>query len=837
MGERLIEHYSVQRELGTGSAGVVYQAFDEKLRRTVVLKMLHSATAPAAVGGASQHAPSEALLREARIASSIDHPNVCAIYEVGESTEGPFIVMQYVSGQTLQHLIQNQGALDVFFALSVGIQVAEGLQAAHALGILHRDLKPANVMVAASGLAKILDFGLASRRKVVGGQLQAEADPAAGPFASAAHLGTAAYMAPELFVTLRATEQTDIFALGIILYEMVTGRHPFWVQGLDQVQLEQAIQFREPFAVTSLRASLAPSLEGVIKKALAKNPSQRFDSARAMREALRNVLRSLRVDAGDETGDEEEDAPLTLPPTERAEPSERRNSFFSAVSARLFRPGQRPLPANTLVVAPLRGLDASKKGQRWGRALADAFTARLSAMNGLVVKASVALSAERAADKDLFASVRRIGCAHVVLGSYAEVGAGVSLSWQVVAIESQQVRLGGTLFIDSIDLADVEEQGAEALFTALASERFWRLGSVAEWQDSFLAAPSEDYLDARGLLTKFAVRGTQRPDLEDATRMLEALSHSEPNSALVHSALGIAHYYSVRLGFGGRRELERGQLALEQALELDPQLVEAQVYLTYTLLWRGKKHEARSGVQQLLNHAPRNADAHALAGLILRLDGLYDESLAAFSRAMALNPADAATLFNHRSRVYQYLGRFDLARLEVQRGMRLMPDHVLLRTTHAFLDFSTGQQLEAERQLKALLEVDPCLRLASMILATCLVVQGRADEANAYLTPELFAVAEADCEMAYRMATYYARLHDGDGALKWLRRAIYLGNENYPWFASNQAWDALRRNREFQEILADLKVAHRNNQAEWRRLFSRGKPPRAARPQPGPAKT
>jgi serine/threonine-protein kinase len=234
MKRREIKQYEFVRKIGAGGSGVVYLANDTLLQRPVVLKLLKRGNLTIEQMRATQ-------LREARLASAIDHPNVCAIYDVGEAKEEngageeAYIVMQFIPGKSLDKLIA-EGPASLQLVLSAGIQTTDGLSAAHNLGIFHRDLKPANVMLTDGGLIKILDFGLARRLRPD----QAEFDPG-GPASKrrltspqsvpgptyTARGGTIAYMAPEQFVTGQSSVQSDIFALGLILYELATGRHPF----------------------------------------------------------------------------------------------------------------------------------------------------------------------------------------------------------------------------------------------------------------------------------------------------------------------------------------------------------------------------------------------------------------------------------------------------------------------------------------------------------------------------------------------------------------------------------------------------------------------------------
>src|ERR1700690_2536461 len=292
MKRRLIEHYEVVRKLGAGGSGVVYLANDTLLMRPVVLKILKRGTL-------SLEQMRSTVLREARLASAIEHPNVCAIYEVGESEDEAYIVMQYVPGQSLDKIIAN-GAASLQLVLSAGIQIADGLSAAHQLGIFHRDLKPANVMLTDGGLIKILDFGLARRLNLD----EADFDPSApgrrkppSPEATyTARGGTIAYMAPEQFVTGRSSVQSDVFALGLILYELVSGRHPFHRPDAAEFQTIRALQFADPPNLREIVPEIPVELESVILRCLEKQPSARFSTAADVREGLRTVMKALQMD-------------------------------------------------------------------------------------------------------------------------------------------------------------------------------------------------------------------------------------------------------------------------------------------------------------------------------------------------------------------------------------------------------------------------------------------------------------------------------------------------------------------------------------------------------------
>jgi serine/threonine-protein kinase len=259
--------------------------------------------------------------------------------------------------------------------------------------------------------------------------------------------------------------------------------------------------------------------------------------------------------------------------------------------------------------------------------------------------------------------------------------------------------------------------------------------------------------------------------------------------------------------------------AFETALKIDPAATEPNLYRIYMLLSRGEKESARHGIANLLSTAGNDQNVHMVAGIALRGDGMYEEALSEFKRALNLNPANAAILYNHRARVYHYQNQLELAGDELEKGLALEPRHPLLRTSAGYQQMRLGNLGDAIDILEGVIRDDEWLRIAVPTLAICYVLAGERSQASALLKDDSLAAAEADSEMAYRLATYFAVEGDATEALHWLRRAIYLGNENYPWFQKNPAWNNLRTNSDFERILEDLKKSWRRNQKTWRRLL------------------
>ncbi len=827
MKRRVIEQYEFVRKIGAGGSGVVYLANDTLLQRPVVLKLLKR-------GALTAEQMRRTQLREARLASAIDHPNVCAIYEVGEAPSESgnqpeaFIVMQYIPGKSLDKLIA-EGPASLQLVLSGGIQISDGLAAAHSLGIFHRDLKPANVMLTDGGLIKILDFGLARRLTPD----DADFDPS-GPNKTrtaseggtyTARGGTIAYMAPEQFVTGQSSVQSDIFALGVILYELATGRHPFHRPDAPDFQSIRAIQFADPPKLHDIVPDLPVELESVILRCLEKQPSSRFSSAADVRESLKTVMRAMQLDSVILPGDS-----MAIHPSQGRLPldgqeEEKRSTGILSMLAERFREPAATAGGNqnTIVVLPFVNFGPPNIAPLYGYALADALAARLARMPTLVVRPSSSLMTIPAHQLDPLSTGRKLLVQFVLAGNFLRSEQGFDLNWQLLDVPSQSVRTGGSINVASFDLISVQTEICNEVFSTLqgfGDLHFTNDSRSSSRQPSLTEDVSEEYLQARAVLSSFMSRTGSRDDLNRARQLFESIVKQDENFSPGWSGLGITHLQYARHGLGGQMHVLEARRAFDKALSLDPGSAEANLYRVYMLLSRGEKESARHGIEHLLQTAGNDWNVHLVAGITLRTDGMYEEALDQFNTTLRLNPSNAAVIYNHRARVYHYQNQLELASDEIQKGLTLEPRQPLLRISLGYQQMRTGDLARAVETLESAIREDASLRIVFPTIALCYVQLGDRAKAASFIVDETLSAAEADSEMAYRLATYFAVEGDESEALHWLRRAIYLGNENYPWFSINPAWKRLGGHSDFERILEDLKKSYRRNQKNWKRLLA-----------------
>ena len=544
-------------------------------------------------------------------------------------------------------------------------------------------------------------------------------------------------------------------------------------------------------------------------------------------------MKAMQLDAVGMPGDAASQVPTQGRLELDSPEEEKRTAGILSMLAERFRESGATATSkqNSIVVLPFINFGAatgngdSAPSPLYGYALADAIAARLARMSSLVVRPSSSLMSIPAPQLDPLAIGKKLLVRFVLAGNFMRSAAGFDLNWQLLDIPTQSVRAGGSISVPSFDLISVQ--------TEICNEVFSTLQGVGDLQNAAVSSEgprdsstsltddlSEEYLQARAVLSSFMSRTGSLDDLNRARGLFEDVIKQNASYAAAWSGLGITHLQYARHGLGGQMHVLEARRSFDKALELDSGSVEANLYRVYMLLSRGEKESARHGIEHLLQSAANDWNVHLVAGLTLRIDGLYEEALDQFNTSLRLNPANAAIIYNHRARVYQYQNQLELAADEIQKGLTLEPRQPLLRISLGYQQMRQGDLKKAVETLERVISDEASLRIVFPTIALCYVQLGDRKKAASFILEETLAAAEADGEMAYRLATYFAVDGDESEALHWLRRAIYLGNENYPWFSKNPAWRNLVGHSDFERILEDLKKSYRRNQKNWKRLLA-----------------
>ena len=688
--------YEILGPLGAGGMGVVYRARDTRLDRTVALKFL-----PPELTRDPQ--AKERFLREARVAASLDHPNVCTIYEVGEAPDvdaAVFIAMAHYGGETLKQRI-GRGPLDMPDALDIAIQTARGLGKAHAAGIVHRDVKPANLIVTEDGLVKILDFGVA--------KLANEA----GLTQTGTTLGTVAYMSPEQAAGGEVDGRSDLWALGVVLYEMLAGRTPFAGEG-PQAVIHNLLN-TEPLPLATARSDLAPAVDSLVRRALSKDPRQRHQQAAALANELQTIRRELQTAA-----------------------------FGTAAAAS----GATP----SIAVLPFANMSSDPEQEYFCDGLAEELIDALARLEGLKVVARTSTFQFKGQAQDIRRIGEQLGVETVLEGSVRKAGHRLRITAQLINV-SDGYHLWSERYDRTMDdVFAVQEEIAQAIVERL------KVKLVGE-SDAPLVTVSTTNLEAYDLLLegrhhmmRFTARGFDR-----AMECYERALAIEPRYAPAHAGVSFVHSSRSAFGLSSPHDAQpKAREAAERALAADPGCAEAvselaEVRSGYDWDWVGAEREYR----RALELGPGSAIVHIEFGFFLAKEGRMDEGLTESTRGCELDPLSpmgnamlALSLL--------YAGRVDEAVAQARKTLDLESHNVLGLWSLAMALLAADRADDAVSALEDGRESIAGDRFAEGLLGQGYARVGRVDEARAILTGW-----KQQRQIGYRSALGPAWIHVG----------------------------------------------------------------------------
>jgi serine/threonine-protein kinase len=806
-------NYKILEKLGVGGQGTVYKATDGKLGRTVVVKVLPPELT-------AKEANLKRFEREARLASSLDHPNICTIFDLDEAEGNHFIAMQYVEGRNVRQLV-NGHPLELKSALLIGIQVADALAAAHARGIIHRDIKSGNVMVTPSGQAKILDFGLAKLLEDEEDEKRArihrtDLTEIGVPY------GTATYAAPEQARGDRVDKRADIFSTGVLLYEMLTGTWPF--RGKTTIDVRHAVMHDAPRPVSELRKEPIPTrLQEILDRCMAKEPRDRYQKMEEVRDDLRRVLQE--VSTADATG--QPYASVVPEPARHlsgASPVSRAMRWLKgrgradSTSAPGMSTPTRPTihetpfttitdqEKKTLAILCFRNLGNDPASTFYEFSLADAVITELARVRSLVVRPSSVIAKYQGSNQDPKEIGQELRVSAVLTAGFMHAGERFRVTAQLLDVGSGDILWSDRIDTSAADIIAVQDTIAQRIVEGLRLEL-----SPAE-QDGMAkpstqnAAAYEQYLRGRDLFARFIFRTIAPEDCDAAIEHFQRAIELDPNFALAHDGMGAAYVNRVFKGFGGAEDYERAEVSFKKALALDPKLIEARMLMVFVHLWRGQKQKAREEVAQARRENPDEPVVHFVKATLHRLDGEYGRALRSYEKLMRLDPAAHVVASFNRALVYMYMGKFEEMSRELDHAGD--PDNPLVQTFRALALYYTGHTDAAAESQQKVVDSHKNMHGIRPFLAMFLSAQGKHEEARAQLNESVIRNAEVDPDIAYSVASVYALEAMPDKAFEWLERAIALGNANQPCFENDPNWSTLRSDPRFQSLMAKVRASH-----------------------------
>ncbi|MEJ2720138.1 MAG: protein kinase [bacterium] len=629
---RTISHYKILEKLGEGGMGVVYKAEDTKLKRTVALKFL-------SFQDVGTEEDKTRFVHEAQAAAALNHPNICTVHEIDEYEHRSFIAMECIEGQNLKAKIKS-GPLQIDEAVRIAAEIAEGLQEAHSKGIIHRDIKPANIMLAASGRVKVMDFGLARSS----GRTQLTR--------SGTTIGTVAYMSPEQAKGERVDHRTDIWSLGVVLFEMLAAELPF------KADYEQATIYRivneDPPLITSLHSDVPRELERIIEKTLKKDAKERYQSAENLNADLRSILNAARS-----------------------------SSTKGVVTAKQETP--------SIAVLPFRDMSSQKDQEYFCEGIAEELINGLVKLKGLRVAARTSAFQFKGRDIDIQKIGERLKVKTVLEGSLRKAGDRLRITAQLINVEDGFHIWSEKYDRELDDIFAVQDEISLAIVDKLKVRLLGEERSALVKRHTVDQEAHNLYLKGRYFWNR-RLEGGMKKAMEHFQQAIE----KDPDYALAH--VGIADVYNVAGFFGFLSPAEafpRAKAAAEKALAVDTTMGEAHASLAWVATcydWDWPSAEKLYARAIELN--PQYATAHEWYAIYLWAMGRFDEAIAEAEMARELDPL--SLIINTIVGIaYYFARRYEESIANHKKALEMDPNFLLANTYITMPYVDKGQYDEA----------------------------------------------------------------------------------------------------------------------------------------------
>ena len=769
---KTISHYRILDKLGEGGMGVVFKAQDTKLDRFVALKFL-----PQRLSQAKEE--KKRFIHEAKAASALDHSNICTIHEIDETKDGQmFIVMTCYDGESLKDKIEH-GTLTIDETLEIAIQIAEGLSKAHSKKIVHRDIKPGNILITKDDQVKIVDFGLA---KLLGQNLTKRGTTK----------GTVKYMSPEQAQGLEVDDRTDVWALGVVLYEMLTGRLPFKGE-LDSVVIYSIVN-EKPEAMTGLRSSVPIELERIIEKALAKNPKERYKH-------VDKLLEDLKICKSSQSG--------TSPKLLRT--SIKKRFLYTGITLLLVASiivgsffvndsGSSSSESSSFVIQKLAVLPFSNIGDDphsnfLGFALTNQVIGALSYFQNILVRSSSVVRPYENQTLDAQTAGQELKVDFILMGYYLKEANNVRLNLELIAVNSNEILWREAVEVkyeNTFMLQDIVSQkvidGLKVQFSADEMKR--RRADIPQ----------------NPLAYEYYLRSISYPSTTEGNKLaLTMVKKSillDSTYAPAYVELGSRHW---RLGLQvleGAAGYEKAEQSFMKALSLNAEELHGLAWLAWIYTTYGKIGQGVQMLRKALQINPNNAGLHFTLSTAYSYAGMLNESVQELEKALALDPGQPG--FFDGGHAYFFIGDIEKA-IET---FRLAPKNIFAMGNLAYFLWRSGQRKEALELYNRILNMEEEETFWT-IDAEFNIAYLQGDRERALQEVQKHEQANLPIGIAwFYIAEYYALLEDKMGCVRALEKAIELDFFSYPFMIKEPLFHPFRDDPEFQSVLAKAKTKH-----------------------------
>jgi len=782
-GSTFAGRYQIIEELGIGGMGKVYKVFDKEVKTKVALKFIKPEVS-------ADKKTIERFRNEIKVAREISHKNVCRMYDLNKEKGNYFITMEYISGQDLRGLIRQSGQLAIGTAINIAKKICEGLAEAHKLGVIHRDLKPSNIMIDKEGNVRIMDFGIA--RSV----------EAKGVTEKGIIIGTPDYISPEQVEGEEADQQSDIYSLGVILYEMVTGRVPF--EGKTAVRIIMKHKDEMPPDPKKFNPQISEDLRNVIMRCMEKDRERRYQGASALCSKLTKIEKGISI------------TERNLPKRKPFAVGKGLKKFF--IPALVFillviigliiwqlLPKGKVIPISSekpsIAVLPFKDLSPHKDQEYFCDGMADTLIHVLTNIEDLRVVARTSAFSFKGKEQDIREIGRTLNAETVLEGSVQKAGNKLRITTQLIKVEDGYHLWSEQYNRDMDDVFSIQDEISLMIADKLKIK-------LASKEKTLLVKRYTDNLEAYNLYLKgrFFLSKSTLVSLRESIKYFQQAIEKDPTYALAYAGIADCYILLGVLYTSPKEAFPRAKVAAEKALEIDEALAEAYaslglVRLFYDWDWPSAEQELLRAIE--LN--PKYATAHIWYSVYLTVMGMHDDAINEAKRALELDPISPLTTWLAGTTFY-YARQFDQAIKEAQKALEIdpnnLPAHMLIfmaylekfEYTKAIAQLQKGMDISGSGELPQITRQ----LISYALLEEYHEIEKVSDELNSGLRQEYFS--------PYYIASFYLTIDQEDKAFEWLERAYQEHDHWLIILRVDPKFDSIRSDPRYKTLLKKMNL-------------------------------